>query len=410
MTVRIAKPPVNIREKLAELERPIGVNGAALMATSTPQDAFSLIGAGRRNLLINGDMIINQRGIVGGSNNVGTSRAAGYGLDRWTVWRVNDGANAAVIQEQSTDVPTGQYFKNSLKLTMNGTGNPTANTNVRFLLHQMIEGNNMYQLRYGTSGARYFTFSFWVKCSVTGIYAVTFTNNNSDRGYVATYNINSASTWEYKTITVPGDTTGTWTNDNTAGLTINFDLGVNGPTTSTYNTWLSGDYRGGTTTTKLNANNGATYFITGVQLEEGKVATPFEQRSVGEELALCQRYYEKSFEDTTTPSLGANSTSFSTEVALSWGWSGHRSVYPSNGYPGRSTFAKFRVPKRATPSVNLYGNSAGYPYIYDTTNGPRWVTVNWGVSNSKEGFEMVNEFNATSQIFAFCHWTASAEL
>ncbi len=292
MPIRISKPPVNIREKLAELERPIGVNGAALMATSTPQDAFSLIGAGRRNLLINGDMIINQRGIVGGSNNVGTSRAAGYGLDRWTVWRVNDGANAAVIQEQSTDVPTGQYFKNSLKLTVNGTGNPTANTNVRFLLHQMIEGNNMYQLRYGTSGAGYFTFSFWVKCSVTGIYAVTFTNNNGDRGYVATYNINSASTWEYKTITVPGDTTGTWTNDNTAGLTINFDLGVNGPTTSTYNTWLSGDYRGGTTTTKLNANNGATYFITGIQLEEGKVATPFEQRSVGEELALCQRYFQ----------------------------------------------------------------------------------------------------------------------
>ena len=295
MTVRIAKPSVNIREKLAELERPIGLNGQALMATETPQQAFDLLGAGRRNLIINGDMTINQRGIVGGSNNAGTSRSGGYGLDRWTAWRANDGLPAGIIQEQSTDVPTGQYFKNSLKLTMNGAGgNPTANSSVRLLLHQMIEGNNMYELRYGTSSAKYFTFSFFVKCSVTGTYAVTFTNDASNRGYVATYDINSASTWEYKTITVPGDTTGTWTTDSTAGLTINFDLGVNGPTTSTYNTWLSGDYRGGTTTTKLNAINGATYFITGVQLEAGKVATPFEYRSIGEELALCQRYYLQS--------------------------------------------------------------------------------------------------------------------
>jgi len=352
MAVRITKSAVNIREKLAELERPIGVNGAALMKTETPQEASSLIGARNRNLIINGDMIINQRGIVGGSNNGGVSRAGGFGLDRWTAWRANDGLNGGIIQEQSTDVPTGQYFKNSLKLTMNGAGgNPTANTSVRLLLHQMIEGNNMYQLRYGTSGARYFTFSFWVKCSVPGTYAVTFTNNASDRGYVATYNINSASTWEYKTITVTGDTTGTWTTDNTAGLTINFDLGVNGPTTSTYNTWLSGDYRGGTTTTKLNAINGATYFITGVQLEEGKVATPFEYRSIGEELALCQRYCYV---------INGSSTFNGSGYARYF-------MHASSGSTGIS-YITFPVQMRATPSLITKNFTSTYVDIFNYDN------------------------------------------
>jgi hypothetical protein len=333
MAVRIQKPAVNFREKLAELERPIGVNGQALMATDTPQQAFDLIGAGRRNLIINGGMVFNQRGIVGGSSNAGTSRAGGFGLDRWTVWRANDGTSGAVIQEQSTDVPSGQYFKNSLKLTINGSGNPTANTSVRLLLHQMIEGNNMYQLQYGTSSARFFTFSFWVKCSVAGLYAVTFTNNNSDRGYVATYSINSASTWEYKTITVPGDTTGTWTTDNTAGLTINFDLGTNGPTTSTYNTWLSGDYRGGATTMKLNDKSGSTYFITGVQLEEGKIATPFEFRSHGQELALCQRYcHVTSYDSVTNP-------------IVFWGYWSTSTIFEG--------FTTFPVTMRTSPTLTI---------------------------------------------------------
>lgn len=376
--IRIFKSAVNLREKLAELERPIGINGAALMATDTPQQAFGLLGVGNRNLIINGGMVFNQRGIVGGSNNVGTSRAAGFGLDRWTVWRVNDGANGAVIQEQSTDVPSGQYFKNSLKLTINGSGNPTANTSVRLLLHQMIEGNNMYQLQYGTSSARFFTFSFWVKCSVAGLYAVTFTNNNSDRGYVATYSINSASTWEYKTITVPGDTTGTWTTDNTAGLTINFDLGTNGPTTSTYNTWLSGDYRGGATTMKLNDKNGATYFITGVQLEEGKVATPFEYRSYGQELALCQRYYE----------VGNQSC-----------WSGMTTT--------NVTYARvlvdYKVEKRAVPGT-ITATTVDYGGGFNNSNPST-------ASSSIRGFQWYKlATSGSNDSWNFVAWTASAEL
>jgi hypothetical protein len=401
MTVRIAKQPINLRERLSELERPIGLNGQALLATSTPQEAFDLLGAGRRNLIINGDMRIAQR-----ASSVTGSNGGGYTVcDRWNLFDSSGSVNIA----QSSTVPTTTGFANSLQFTVNSTGTLTS-TSV-FTPNQQIEGFNSVQLLWGTSNAKPITVSFWCRSSVAGTYGIFVRNSAADRYYTTTFNIASIDTWQYVTATIPGDTSGTWigaTND--IGLTVGITLRAGSSRVGTSGVWSSSATYSSSSQVDWHGVSSATFYITGVQLEEGKVATPFEYRSIGEELALCQRYYEKSFEDTTTPSLGTNSTSFSTEVGLSWGWSGHRSGYPANAYHGRSTFVKFRVPKRATPSVGLYGNSAGYPYIYDTTNGARWVNTSWGVYNSKEGFEMVNEFTSQFQVFAFCHWTASAEL
>lgn len=358
MTVRIAKPPVNIREKLTELERPIGLKGSELMRAETAQDVRNFIGAGRKNLLINGNFRISQRGDYTSATVIGGTI---YTLDRWkTVY----GGGGTVQHKKNQLLPNGN-ISDSVRAITTSTGYVG--------LEQFIEFPEIYS-------GQTFTVSFWIKTN----YISTEINVYNGSAFVLSSTagrLNEVSgDWKYftRTFTMP----------------------------SSGNTSFRIEFWSGDASTPTNS-----YMeIAQVQVEKGTLATEFEQRSYGEELALCQRYYEKSFEDTTTPSLGANSTSFSTEVALSWGLSGHRAGYPTNAYPGRSTFAKFRVPKRVAPSVSLYGNNSGLPYIYDITNGARWVSANWYVSASKEGFEMVNEFTSVFELYAFCHWTASAEL
>jgi len=284
--IRISKNPVNIREKLAELERPIGLNGSALMRTETPQEAFSLIGAGRRNRIINGDMQIDQR-----YNGSLFSSANEFIVDRWTGnWYAPAGGSYS--GQQVSDAPAG--FRNSLRITTTAT--PSNNNDAYFQIFQVIEGYNIADLMMGTANAKTFTCSFWVKSSVTGTYSICFFNNQATvRAYNTTYTINSANTWEYKTITVPGDTstTGTWGSTNGQGLGVFFDMGSGTNQEASANSWVTSNTRRISETVRLINTNGATWQVTGVQLEEGKVATPFEYRSIGEELALCQRYYQR---------------------------------------------------------------------------------------------------------------------
>jgi hypothetical protein len=160
------------------------------------------------------------------------------------------------------------------------------------IIGQRIEGFNVSDLLWGTANARPVTLSFWVNCSVSGTFGVSFRNGNADTTYCTTYTINSTNTWEYKTVTVPGVTTGTWHTDNRAGIEPVWDLGVGTQYSGTAGQVNSGsNYFGVTGTTKLSSTTGATFYLTGVQLEAGTVATPFERRSYGQELALCQRYY-----------------------------------------------------------------------------------------------------------------------
>jgi hypothetical protein len=239
---------------------------------------------GFKNRIINGDMTIDQR------NNGGTfsiSQAlAGFCVDRFS--SSCTGATVATLQ-QSSVAPAG--FNRSLSLTVTTPDTSVTGTDV-VSLWQRIEGFNWADLGYGTASAQTSTLSFWVRASVTGNYGVRFSNSAYDRSYVAMYSISAANTWEYKTITIAGDTTGTWVGaTNGAAIVVEFCLGT-GSTyqTATVNAWQSGNFVATSAQTNLISTNGATFFLTGVQLERGQTATSFDVLPYTTELALCQRY------------------------------------------------------------------------------------------------------------------------
>ncbi len=283
MTVRVNKPEFNLREKLSELERPIGLKGSELMRAETTQEARDLVSAGRKNLIINGDMRISQRATsVSASNNTYNT------LDRWNTWINYDSGGVTMSQAGAT--PPGFIY--SLQYYNNGNA---AGPQYHFL-EQKIEAQNIPQLKMGTSDAEYMTLSFWVRSSVTGTFNVELTDDDGSHHIIKRYTIDNAATWEYKTITIPPATnTGVPTYDNTVGLTVHWCIagGSSYNGTSADGTWQT------YSTTRRNDGGNTTFTdpdywnITGVQLEVGKNATDFEHRSYGEELALCQRYYFK---------------------------------------------------------------------------------------------------------------------
>jgi len=364
--------------------------------------------SGTRNRIINGAMEISQRGTSFTYSGTGQAQGGNYTMDRFGFASFGSfpaGVYATVAQV--ADAPVG--FSSSLRITANQSLTVGSSNARGVWINQPIEGFNFVDL-----WNKPITLSFWVKTSNVGNYSLAFQDGNSTAGYAVSYTINSPNTWEYKTITLTHSTS-LYTPSTSNGIGLTLVFGLLGDSTwigtTTSGQWISGNIPYLRGCKNLFDTLNATWQITGVQLEAGTVATPFERRSYGQELSLCQRYYEKSFEDTTVPSNGANATSFSTEAGLTWGWAAHRGMYPTNGYPGRSVFARFKVPKRTAPSVAIYGNSGGYPYLYDSTNGGRWVTTGWGTASNKEGWEHQNEFSSNNTIlFAFCHWTASAEL
>ena len=240
---------------------------------------------GRRNLIINGRMEIQQR-----DSGTYTSLTNGYSqIDRFHIW-----ANPAskLTYEPSTDAPVG--FSNSFKITSSSAYTPTSGQ--YFYIGQKIEGNNWKHLEYGTSNAKTVTISFWVKSSITGTWSGIVKNNSQNRTFPWEYTISSANTWEKKSVTVIGCPDGTWATDNTAGAWVYFCIGS---TTSgtTYlgsaNSWQSTNLIGTTGSNSLPNVNGATWYMTGLQVELGTQMTEFEYLSVTEELTLCQRYYHK---------------------------------------------------------------------------------------------------------------------
>jgi hypothetical protein len=234
-----------------------------------------------RNRIINGAMVIDQRN-NGASVNIS---GGAYTVDRWE--GLENGSMAFTVQ-QSTVVPSSAGFTNSVLITTTTAASPGSTDRSQF--EQYIEGYNIADLSWGTASAQPVTLSFWVRSSLTGQFGGALANGAGNRAYPYSYTISAANTWEYKTITVPGDTSGTWNTTNGRALCVYFDLGMGSSLLGTAGAWAGSDFRGATGDVQLSANSGATFYLTGVQLEEGTAASPFENRLITTELSLCQRY------------------------------------------------------------------------------------------------------------------------
>ena len=282
MTLRASKPAFNVREKLTELGRRFGLKGSELAAAETVQEARDLVSAGRKNLLINGDHNVDQRN---GGNTI-TPTHNQKGTDRW---RCELAQSSKYTAQQSGTAPDG--FRKSLKITSSSAYNPVASD--YFLITQDIEGYTASRAAFGTSSAKPVTLSFWVRSSLTGTFACSIRNKAFNRTHIKEYTISSADTWEYKTLTFPGITNGTWETGSNQGIRVNWSIGAGTDYHGTPNTTLNTNDYATAASTNVVSTNGATWYMTGAQFEIGRNATEFEYRSYGEELALCQRYYLK---------------------------------------------------------------------------------------------------------------------
>ena len=293
-----------------------------------------------RNRIINGAMVISQ---YNGTSSVSIDNTKNqYYIDRWAIQ--NNTGSAVFSYQQVTTAPTG--FNNSLKITVT-TADGSLSSTAKAQIYQPIEGYNIADLGWGTANAKSVTLSFWVQSSVTGTFGGALGNNANDRSYPFTYTISSANTWEQKSITIAGDTTGTWLTTNGLGINVDFSLGAGTSRSGTAGTWGGAWYTSATGATNLLATNGATFYITGIQFEVGSSSTTFEYRHYTNELALCQRYYQTSYDIGQTPG-----TNVGVGIQHSWATSA------SGAIAGGAT--AFSSTMRTIPSVTIYdrvGNS-----------------------------------------------------
>ena len=329
MTVRVNKPSFNIREKLSELGRKFGLKGSELAAAETVQEARDLVSAGRKNLIINGDMRIAQRATSATASNDTYDT-----VDRFKTWiNYNSGT---VSMSQESDAPPG--FSKSLKYTSSATGA------VYHIFQQNIEANNLGHIKPGTKDALPLTMSFWVKSNRPETYNFEMINDSGSHHIVKQYNINQSGVWEHKVIHIPPQTTGgAMTVDITSGYNIYWWLGSNSNYTGTALTdnWVS------YSTTRRNQGGNATldsgdyWMITGVQLEVGNNATDFEYRSYGEELALCQRYCQMIPNNAVSSRIAIGTWSNATQARVScWLKTTMRNTPTIHSVPGRGNMLR----------------------------------------------------------------------
>lgn len=370
-----------------------GINmvGAVTMNDGTQFNSANSLGM--RNRIINGAMLVDQR-------SSGTLTNQGFPADRWQ-YATNVASKLSVAKNLNSITPP-QGFANCIGIQSSSSYSSGANE--YFGLYQPIEGLNLIDLALGSATGSYITVSFWTRSSLTGTFNIALSSQyGANATYSATYTINNANTWEQKTITIPPTALGTWAKDNTLGMMMWFDLGSGSTYQGTGNTWSTGYVLRATGTQSIVGTNASTFYVTGVQLERGTVATPFEQRPYGTELALCQRYYYKSYNQSTAPG-----TASAQPTNTAW--------VVDTGALNRIFFvsgAKFAVAMRTAPStvayysedgtsnnVSVYNNSASKLAISSTptpTDG-----------NLSEYLQLSS--NATAGLPYVFSFTASAEL
>jgi len=316
---------------------------------------------GMKNRIINGDMRIDQR-----NAGAAVTTNLAYTVDRFS----NQITYGSLSFQQSSTAPVG--FKNSLAVTVTSGGTVSASDRNAFA--QWIEGYNMADLDFGTANAKTVTLSFWVRSSLTGTFSGCLSNAVIDRSFVFTYTINSANTWEQKTVTITGETSGTWQSTNAQGLRVAFDLGTGTDRlTSTTNAWQNADNRGATGAVRLSNTTGATWFVTGVQLEVGSTATQFDRRPFGAELTLCYRYYQQ----------------FNADAAFTTFITGVLAGSTTNGNGAKPLLTTMRT----TPSLSI---SAASTFQWgDATNNIACTATSYAPSQSSTQIAHVN-FSASS--------------
>jgi hypothetical protein len=255
------------------------VNGNAYPATGPLSN---------RNKIINGKLQVDQYDVSVTADN--------FFVDRWKYSA--DSSSKATVQKDNQS-PVG--FQKSIFVTSSSAYSvPSGET---YKIRHCIEGHNIVDLLFGTANAKSITLSFYVRSSLTGTFGGALRNSGGSRSYPFTYSISSANTWEYKTIIIPGDTSGTWNGGNGIGIEIDFGLAVGSTYSGTAGAWAGANYVSATGATSVLATNAATWYLTGVQLEVGSVATPFEHVNFGNDLARCQRYYQR-FNNSSTIAVG----------------------------------------------------------------------------------------------------------
>ena len=252
------------------------------------ENVASTVNLGRRNMIINGAMQVAQRS----TSSTSTSGIAYHTVDRFNFRGQSTGVFSIA---QVTDSPDDFYYSTKITVT---TPDTSIGGGQRYWVTSYLEGNTVSHLNFGTSSAKTVTLSFYVKSSLTGTFSGGLVNSSFDRAQAFTYTISSANTWERKTVTISGDTSGTWLATTGIGLSVSFDLGAATNRQQSAGAWTASGSVAATGASQVIANNGATWQITGVQLEVGEQATPFEHRSFAEELALCHRYYQEFNYDT----------------------------------------------------------------------------------------------------------------
>ena len=323
MTIRANKPGFNLREKLKELTHSIGLKGRELMRAATAQDARDLVSAGRRNLIINGNMSVWQRGTAQTTITTG----AEYLADRW---HVATSGSAQLTHEQSTDSPPG--FTYSLKISPSVTD--TLVSTEQMHVTQLIEAQNMTFLNWGSNDGIPITVSFWAKSSDTSNKCLWLYAQDAGDHIARQFNCSKANTWEKFTFTIPPNPGGVIANDNGTGIYVRIalDAGASAANGNLPETWtnLTSSGRYGNLEPGFAESTSNEFYLTGVQVEAGKNATDFEHRSYGEELALCQRYFYRVLPFSAKPM-----------------W-----IYATNA---GSTLLEFPVEMRANPAFSYNG-------------------------------------------------------